>query len=374
MSLWVDKYRPMSLDKLTIHEDLTKKMQGLAASEELPHLMFYGPSGAGKKTRIMALLRAIYGPGVGRVKLEHRTIKVNASKTVEISTLGSNFHIECNPSDAGNNDRFVIQEVIKEIASHGNLASGGFLGTGSGSSGSGSSSNESTASNRSFKVVILTEVDRLSKQAQAGLRRTMEKYSSVCRLILVCNAPSKIIEPLRSRCLGIRIPAPTVDVVADVLLETADKERIPCPRELAMKIAMHSERNLRRALLMLEAARVAQPALSPDQLVQLPDWELYIAKLARDILEEQSPSQLLKSRDMMYELLTNCIPADVILSTMTRELCKTAADDDLKHEIVYWGAYYEARIKPGTKEIFHLEAFVAKVMAVYKKWMVSMFD
>jgi replication factor C subunit 3/5 len=141
-------------------------MQGLAASEELPHLMFYGPSGAGKKTRIMALLRAIYGPGVGRVKLEHRTIKVNASKTVEISTLGSNFHIECNPSDAGNNDRFVIQEVIKEIASHGNLASGGFLGTGSGSSGSGSSSNESTASNRSFKVVILTEVDRLSKQAQ----------------------------------------------------------------------------------------------------------------------------------------------------------------------------------------------------------------
>lgn len=39
-------------------------------------MMFYGPSGAGKKTRIMALLHAIYGPGVGKVKLERRVFKV----------------------------------------------------------------------------------------------------------------------------------------------------------------------------------------------------------------------------------------------------------------------------------------------------------
>jgi replication factor C subunit 3/5 len=71
-----------------------------------------------------ALLREIYGGGVEKVKLEHRTFKTSTNKTIEITTLGSNHHIECNPSDAGNNDRFVIQEVIKEIASHGNLQSG----------------------------------------------------------------------------------------------------------------------------------------------------------------------------------------------------------------------------------------------------------
>ena len=101
MSLWVDKYRPTSLDKLTVHESITSKLSGLAASDELPHLLFYGPSGAGKKTRVMALLRSLFGPGVTRVKLEHRSIKVNASKNVEISTLGSNFHIECNTSYNG---------------------------------------------------------------------------------------------------------------------------------------------------------------------------------------------------------------------------------------------------------------------------------
>jgi hypothetical protein len=64
-----------------------------------------------------------------------------------------------------------------------------------------------------FKVVVLVEVDKLSRQAQAALRRTMEKYSTSCRLILCCNNQSKVIDPVRSRCLGIRIAAPTHDDV-----------------------------------------------------------------------------------------------------------------------------------------------------------------
>ena len=59
-----------------------------------------------------------------------------------------------------------------------------------------------------------------------------------------------------------------------------------------------------------------------DQVVQLPDWELYIFRLAREILEEQSPSKLLQAREMMYELLSNCIPGDVIIKTLTNELMK----------------------------------------------------
>ena len=89
--------------------------------------------------------------------------------------LSSNHHIELNPSDCGNKDTFVVQEVIKEIAQS------GVLDTSSGS--------------RGFKVVVLSEVDQLSKSAQAALRRTMEKYTSSCRLILCCERPSKVIDP-----------------------------------------------------------------------------------------------------------------------------------------------------------------------------------
>ncbi len=192
---------------------------------------------------------------------------------------------------------------------------------------------------------------------------------------MVCNSPSKIIEPIRSRCLGIRIPAPSHTDVAQTLIQIARKESIQCSQEYALRISQQSDRNLRRALLMLESARAqVYPAtqLSPDLNIVLPDWEMFIMAMAREILQDQSPMKLLQVRDMLYELLTNCIPADVILTTLTKEIMKSL-DDTLKHEVTYWAAYYEHRICQGSKEIFHLEAFIAKFMAIYKRWLIEMF-
>jgi replication factor C subunit 3/5 len=146
-----------------------------------------------RKTRVMALLREIFGNGATKLKLDKRSFTTPSNRTIEINLITSNYHIEMSPGDAGFNDRYVVQEVIKEMASNKNLTSG--------------------TSKADFKVVVLSEVDRLSKQAQAALRRTMEKYASTCRLILICNSASKVMDPVRSRCLGIRIGSPSLDEV-----------------------------------------------------------------------------------------------------------------------------------------------------------------
>ena len=89
------------------------------ADGDCPHVLFYGPSGAGKKTLVLALLREIYGPGVERIKVESKDWKIEVGERkveVELTMLSSNYHVEMNPSDVGNKDRYVVQEVIKEMA------------------------------------------------------------------------------------------------------------------------------------------------------------------------------------------------------------------------------------------------------------------
>jgi replication factor C subunit 3/5 len=82
----------------------------------------------------------------------------------------------------------------------------------------------------------------------------MEKYSPNIRLILIANSSTKILAPIRSRCLLIRVAAPTPKDIVDVLRSVAQTENLGKVAEGVLeKVAGESKRNLRRALLMLEA-------------------------------------------------------------------------------------------------------------------------
>ena len=116
LNLWIDDYRPRNLQKLTYHPELTNTLTKLAANQEFPHLLFYGPDGAGKKTRIMCFLKDIYGDGVYSLTSESKEFKVN-STTIEFSILSSKYHIDMCPADAEFHDKVIIQKTIKEIAS-----------------------------------------------------------------------------------------------------------------------------------------------------------------------------------------------------------------------------------------------------------------
>jgi len=82
----------------------------------------------------------------------------------------------------------------------------------------------------------------------------MEKYSPNLRLILIANSSTKILAPIRSRCLLVRVSAPSQVEIVSVLKDVAHAENLgKVAPEVLEKIAAESKRNLRRALLMLEA-------------------------------------------------------------------------------------------------------------------------
>lgn len=132
----------------------------------------------------------------------------------------------------GKYDRVVVQDLLKEVAQ---------------------TQQVDVAAKQRFKVVVINEADHLTRDAQAALRRTMEKYSPNLRLILLANSTSNIIAPIRSRTLLVRVAAPTEDEICTVLAQVGKKEGYTRCEGLEKRIAKESYRNLRRALLMFEA-------------------------------------------------------------------------------------------------------------------------
>ncbi|PYI28545.1 hypothetical protein BP00DRAFT_488742 [Aspergillus indologenus CBS 114.80] len=349
-TFFIDKHRPRSLDSLTYHPELSSRLKSLAQSGDFPHLLIYGPSGAGKKTRTIATLKELYGPGVEKIKIDARVFQTTSNRKLEFNIVSSVYHLEITPSDVGNYDRVVVQELLKEIAQ---------------------TQQVDLSAKQRFKVVVINEADHLTRDAQAALRRTMEKYSPNLRLILLANSTSNIIAPIRSRTLLVRVAAPTEKDICAVLRTAGKKEGWPEADGLNQRIARESGRNLRRALLMFEAIYAQNEKVTDNTPIPPPDWEALIAQTADEILAERSPAQLLRVRSRLYDLLTHCIPATTILKTLTFQLVGKV-DDALKPDVIKWSAFYEHRITQGSKLIFHLEAFVAKFMRIYESYLMGM--
>jgi len=285
-----------------------------------------------------------------------------------VNIVQSNYHIELTPSDVGNWDRSVIQDILKEIAQTQQI--------------------DLNAKKR-FKVVVINEADGLSRDAQSALRRTMEKYSNNLRLILCANSTSKIIGPIRSRCLLIRVGAPSEEEICSVIEHVGKKEPLNIPPHVQILLARLSGGNLRRALLSLEAlsvqdntfSKVKKDVIDPENAKKLenldiiprPDWEKYCSKVAERILSEQSPNRLYEVRGMLYELLVHCLPPNIVLSTVAKRLMDRI-DEQLKAQVAEWAAFYDHRLKLGNKPIYHLEAFVAKIMFVQKSFLEGYMD
>ena len=143
--LWVEKYRPQTINDCILPQDLKTTFQSIADTGELPNMLLTGSAGLGKTTVAKALCKM----------LDLDYIVVNGSEEGNIDTL---------------------RGKIKHFASTVSLQGG-------------------------YKVVILDEADYLNPQStQPALRGFIEEFSNNCRFILTCNFKNRIIEPLHSRC------------------------------------------------------------------------------------------------------------------------------------------------------------------------------
>jgi len=145
--LWVEKYRPKTIQDCILPETIKKTFLDFLDKGEVPNLLLAGPAGCGKTTVAKALC----------------------------NQLGVDVYV-INGSDEG---RFL--DTVRNNAK--NFAS-----------------TVSFSSESKHKVIIIDEADNTTPDVQLLLRASIEEFSNNCRFIFTCNYKNKIIEPLHSRC------------------------------------------------------------------------------------------------------------------------------------------------------------------------------
>lgn len=91
--------------------------------------------------------------------------------------------------------------------------------------------------------------------------------------------------------------------------------------------------------MILECAKNQHYPFTDNQPLVIPDWEAYVQEIAVSIVQEQTPARLQIVRGKLYELLSHCIPADIILTTLVNELIKVCDESILKDIIDVAGEY-----------------------------------
>lgn len=216
---WIEKYRPQHFNKIISHGQIIETLQNFIKNKTLPHLLFYGPPGSGKTSLINVCARELYGDQYDLMVLE-----INASEERGIQ---------------------IVRENIQNFVSKKNVFS-----------------NDPNM----FKLVILDEADAMTSDAQAMLRRVIEKYTVNTRFCLICNYIKKINIALQSRCIKFRFSSLNDKNIKIRVKEIAELEKINLMQSGLNTIIKRAKGDMRKILNILQTVSMTYNKITENNV------------------------------------------------------------------------------------------------------------
>lgn len=244
--LWTEKYRPQRLSEVVGQEHFVMDATNWAVNKGMPNVLIYGGSGTGKTTVALALATSMLG-----------------------KDTASNF-FEVNASD----DRRLenVRTRIKEIAQSGSIG------------------------DVPFRIILLDEMDGMTNDAQAALKRMMERYADNIRFIITCNNRNKIIYALQSRCANYHFKRITFELVEEVVTTILKSEGHSIPDGLRQFIYAF-DGDLRRTITELQASIATGSRLNVQVEKGLKQYEKIIIEITN-----KNPNEVLTNlHNLIYD-------------------------------------------------------------------------
>jgi len=196
---WIEKYRPKNFTDVIDHKEKINTLTNLIKNNELCNLIFYGPSGTGKTSLILAIAREIYG----NTEYKNYILEINASDDRGIETV-----------------RITINNFVKSKCDK-------------------------------VKLVILDECDSMTYDSQRALTLMIEKSAKTTRFCLICNNINKIVGPIQSRCVKMRFSNLNPAEIKKKIIQIVSLENINITDE-AIDVLISLEKDFRQILNILQ--------------------------------------------------------------------------------------------------------------------------
>ena len=238
--LWVEKYRPKSIDGYVFRDaHQRKQVETWIKDKSIPHLLLSGSAGIGKTTLAKILINEM---GIE----DYDVLEINASRTNSVDDV-----------------RDKITNFVQMIP----------FGP--------------------FKVVLLDEADYLSPNAQAALRGVMEEFHATARFILTCNYPNRIIPAIHSRCQGFHIERTDMEKFVERVETVLKKENVSYELEDVANYVSTTYPDLRKCLNLIQQ-NIQENKLNPPNKgdTGAADWKF-------DMVELFKAGKILEARKML---------------------------------------------------------------------------
>jgi len=307
--IWIEKYRPKILNDIVGQNEIVERLKAYVKTKNVPHLMFAGPAGTGKTTSALAMSKELFG-----------------------ESWKQNFH-ELNASDERGIG--IVRGKIKDFA------------------------RTAPIGKTAFKIIFLDEADSLTSDAQSALRRTIEKYSHICRFILSVNYSSKIIEPIQSRCTIFRFNPIKNDDIKKYISKISEKEKLEVTPDGLETLIFIARGDLRKAINILQVGASVGKKITAEILYETSATAK--PEDVKNLINSALSGNFMAARNQLYDLLIKYgLSGEDIIKQIHQTIYDLSIPDENKVRLIEKTGETEFRLIEGGNDHIQLEALLAQ--------------
>lgn len=331
--MWLSEFQPYSIDEFVLQKKHLDNLYSLINGNDFQCIIVNGKPGSS----VNFMTRTIINETIEQSEHTFKNITFDTITKTEINICckESHKHIEIIFQPIGSSDKHIIHDFLQNKIQNLSFREDG---------------------NMVHKNVILYNVHNLTNKSISILQCLIEKYKHTSRFVLTTHAIHKLSNLLLSRSFIYRVPTVRYEDLYEYVLTILDNKKIKVDENIVNEIIDNNECKISNTINALELFFVHNQTTYCCETI--------INNVINQIIINTDFSKI---RKYIYTLIVNNETGSNIIMMIVRNLlnCKLSIENDsLKHEIVHYGSIYEHRCHVGERCIYHIEAFILKLISI----------